>query len=176
MTRKRRAHGEGEIVRRGEGTWRLRYYVNNRRFSKTVHGTDSEAKKAMRALLTSGDTGEHVAPDKISLAEWAKSWIAIGAPGRRRQHGGRRTVERYEELLRCHVLPIPASAACSNCSPHRLIICTSRSKPSWHRGRCTTCMRCSARVSMPPCARACWRPIRSSGPRKCLHPARATTE
>jgi Phage integrase, N-terminal SAM-like domain len=63
-------------------------------------------RKALRALLTSGDTGEHVVPDKVTLAEWAKGWIAIGAPGRRRQRNGRRTVERYEELLRCHVLPV----------------------------------------------------------------------
>ena len=105
MTSKRRAHGEGAIIPRGD-SYRLRYHVNGRRFSKTVHGTYAEAKKALRALLTSGDTGEHVAPDKVTLAEWAMGWIAISAPGRRRQRNGRRTVERYEELLRCHVLPV----------------------------------------------------------------------
>jgi integrase len=69
---KRRAHGDGAIIPRGEGTYRLRYHVNKQRFSKTIHGTYKDAKEKLRALLHSGDTGEHVAPDKITLAEWVK--------------------------------------------------------------------------------------------------------
>jgi hypothetical protein len=32
-------------------------------------------------------------------------WIASGAPGRNRIRAGRRAVERYDQLMRCHVLP-----------------------------------------------------------------------
>jgi integrase len=59
----------------------------------------------LRRLIRSGDTGEHVAPDKIMLAQWVEQWIAAGAPGRRQKRVGRRTLERYDELLRCHVVP-----------------------------------------------------------------------
>jgi integrase len=106
MTRKR-AYGDGGIEARGENSWRLRYRVNGRQFSKTVRGTKTEALKTLRDLLHSGDKGEHVAPDKMTLKEWADHWLAIGAPStRRRRHVGQRSLERYAELLRLHILPV----------------------------------------------------------------------
>jgi integrase len=102
---KRRGRGDGGIDPRGPDTWRLRYRINGRRFSVTFHGSLGDARKELRRLIRSGDTGEHVAPDKITLGEWIELWIASGAPGRRQKRVGRRTLERYAELLRCHVVP-----------------------------------------------------------------------
>ena len=45
-----------------ENNFRLRYRIGKQRFVKTFHGTLADAKKELRALLRSGDTGEHVAP------------------------------------------------------------------------------------------------------------------
>jgi integrase len=56
-------------------------------------------------LIRAGDTGEHVDPTRLTVAQWIERWIASGAPGRRKKKVGRRTLERYEELLRCHVIP-----------------------------------------------------------------------
>jgi len=36
---------------------------------------------------------------------WAEQWIAIGCPGRSRQTVGNRSRERYEQILRTHILP-----------------------------------------------------------------------
>jgi integrase len=102
---KRRHHGDGGIDQRGPDIWRLRYRINGQRFSQTFHGSLSDARKEVRRLIRSGDTGEHVAPDKITLAQWVTQWIDAGAPGRRQKKVGRRTLERYDELLRCHVVP-----------------------------------------------------------------------
>jgi integrase len=102
---KRRGRGDGGIDPRGPDTWRLRYRINGRRFSVTFHGSLGDARKELRRLIRSGDTGEHVAPDKITLGEWIELWIASRAPGRRQKRVGRRTLERYAELLRCHVVP-----------------------------------------------------------------------
>jgi integrase len=102
---KRRSHGDGAIDQRGPDTWRLRYRVDGRRYTVTFHGTLGEARKELRRLLRSGDTGEHVAPDKITLGQWVETWIAAGAPGRRQKRVGRRSVKRYAELLRGHVVP-----------------------------------------------------------------------
>ncbi len=102
---KRRGFSEGAIDRRGEDSWRLRYRVNGRRFTKTVHGTKSGAQKELRRLLHSGDLGTHIAPNRITLTQWAEQWISSGAPGRRQRRVGQRTIERYNQLLRCHVLP-----------------------------------------------------------------------
>ena len=77
----KRSYGDGGIDQRGENSFRLRYRIGKHRYSVTFQGTLAEAKKELRALLRSGDTGEHVAPDKGTLAEWAREWIEVGAPG-----------------------------------------------------------------------------------------------
>jgi integrase len=102
---KRRSHGDGGIDARGPNTWRLRYRANGKRHTTTFHGNYKEAKAKLDDLRHSVRHGEHVAPDKITLAGWVDRWIAAGAPGRRREKVGRRTLERYGELLRCHVVP-----------------------------------------------------------------------
>jgi integrase len=105
MNRKR-GFRDGGMDQRGENSWRLRYRINGKRFTKTVSGSKAEALKALRDLLHSGDTGEHVTPDKMTLGQWIEHWISIGAPGnKRRREVGQRSIERYAELLRCHVVP-----------------------------------------------------------------------
>jgi integrase len=100
----KRPYGDGGIDSVGE-VHRLRYRVNGKRFRKTVHGTLTDAKKELRNLIKSGDVGEHVDPDKITVAQWIDRWIEAGAPGRKKKRVGQRTLERYEELLRVHVKP-----------------------------------------------------------------------
>jgi integrase len=101
----RRSHGDGGIDERGENVFRLRYRVNSKRFTKTFHGTLGEARKELRALVRSGDTGDHVDPTRMTLAGWIEQWISAGAPGRKKKRVGQRTLERYEELLKVHVTP-----------------------------------------------------------------------
>jgi integrase len=103
--------GNGGIYPRGEGSWRLRYNVNGRRFTKTIRGSRSEARAELRRLLRSGDTGEHVAPDRMTVAQWLEHWLAIGAPGKRQAKPSRRTTERYAQLLRTHVVPVLGACA-----------------------------------------------------------------
>jgi integrase len=106
MKRGRGHNGAGTIDRRGEGSWRIRYRVGSQRYAKTFYGTKTEAAKELRRLLHDGDSGQHVPPDRMTVAGWIDHWIAIGAPGRRKKKVGRRTLERYEQLLRCHVKPM----------------------------------------------------------------------
>ncbi len=104
---KRRGHHDGGIDLRAQNSWRLRYRINGKRFTKTIHGTKSEAQKVLRDLLHAGDTGEHVTPDKMTLGQWIEHWISIGCPGnKKRREVGQRSIERYAELLRCHVVPM----------------------------------------------------------------------
>lgn len=105
MAGKKRDHGAGTIDQRGEDTWRLRYRIGNDRFTKTVKGTKAEAVKKLRELLKAGDDGEHVAPDRTTVAAWIDHWVSIGAPGHRKKKVGRTTQDRYEQLLRVHVKP-----------------------------------------------------------------------
>jgi integrase len=102
---KPRSYGDGGIDQRGE-SFRLRYRVGKKRLQETFHGTLAEAKKRLTALQNAVHTGEHVDPDRISLAIWAEHWLKSGAPGQRRQQVGARSIERYDQLLRTHVLPV----------------------------------------------------------------------
>ncbi|MEH2546648.1 integrase [Bradyrhizobium sp. AZCC 2262] len=101
----KRGHGEGGIDERGENVFRLRYRVAGKRHTKTFRGTLTEARKELRKLVRAGDAGQHVEPDKITVGEWILSWLDAGAPGRKKAKVGERTLERYSELLRTHVIP-----------------------------------------------------------------------
>jgi integrase len=100
----KRSYGDGGIDQRGN-SFRLRYRVKGRRFEKYFHGTLAEAKTELRRLLRSGDTGEHVAPTKDTLAGFAQAWLDAGAPGRKKERVGARSLERYTSILHHHVLP-----------------------------------------------------------------------
>ena len=103
---KRRSHGDGGIDQRGENSFRLRYRINGQRHSVSFTGTPAEAKKKLRELLRSGDDGSHVDPSRMTVGEWVEHWLSIGAPGRSKKRVGRRSLERYEQLMRGHVIPV----------------------------------------------------------------------
>jgi integrase len=115
---KRRDHGDGAIDARGDDRWRLRYRINNRRFSTTFRGTQSEARRELRRLLRTGDVGAHVAPDRITVAQWIDRWLALldrkpddgtaeagEQQTRRRGLVNPRTAQRYGELLKLYIVP-----------------------------------------------------------------------
>jgi integrase len=108
---KRRGHGEGSIDQRGEDQWRLRYRVDGKRYAVAFHGTLGAARAELRRLLKSGDDGEHVAPDKLTVATWIDRWLDLlarqpeGEGRRKRGLVNQRSIERYAELLRTHVVP-----------------------------------------------------------------------
>ena len=101
----KRSYGGGGIHARGKNSFRISYYVAGERYAKTFHGTRADANKELRRLLHSGDTGEHIAPDKATLAGWVQAWIETGCPGRNRTAVGNRSIERYSDIMRLHVLP-----------------------------------------------------------------------
>jgi integrase len=79
-----------------------------------------DARTELRRLIRTGDAGEHVAPDKITLGAWIDQWVAAGAPGRRRKKVSQRTLERYEQLLRCHVAPTLGKRAIQQIRPDEI--------------------------------------------------------
>jgi integrase len=102
MMGKKGHYGSGSIDPSGKNSWRLRYRVDGQRYTKVVEGTRTEATKELRRLLHSGDTGSHVAPDKITLGQWIDRWLALKEPNVKA-----RTYERYEIFLKRHVAPAP---------------------------------------------------------------------
>lgn len=97
---------EGSITKRGE-SWMLKYEGGKdatgkrRQLYKTVRGTRKEADRELRRLLGQLDEGTHVDPQKMTLAQWIEIWVRdYAAPT-----VSAKTLERYSELLRLHVVP-----------------------------------------------------------------------
>ena len=112
MSTTRRHHGDGSIDQRGENVFRLRYRIDGKRFTATFKGTLQEARKELRRLVHSGDTGEHIEPTRVTVEQWCSRWLELlarqpseGESKRRRGLVSARTLQRYGELLRCHVVP-----------------------------------------------------------------------
>ena len=108
----KRSHGTGSIQQRGENSWRLRYYVGDERHEVTFRGAKKDAKEELVRLIHSGHAGEHIEPARVTVEQWIERWVKLNqrqeGDAENMRHGlvGRRTLERYEELLRCHVMPV----------------------------------------------------------------------
>jgi integrase len=101
MARKRGHYGNGSIDQAGEDTWRLRYRIGGKRFAKHVKGSKADAVKELRRLLAAGDDGKHIAPNKLTVAQWITDWLAL-----KERAIKARTHERYDQLLAQHVVPV----------------------------------------------------------------------
>jgi integrase len=95
----RRDHGDGAIDERSPGHFRLRYRVGGNRFTKSFQGSIGEARKELRRLIKSADDGAHVAPDKVTIADYFRDWLDSDtgiSP---------KTRERYRQLLANQIIP-----------------------------------------------------------------------
>jgi integrase len=104
MTRKKGHYGSGSIDPSGKNSWRVRYRIDGKRYTKVVEGTKTEAAKELRRFLQSGDDGDHVAPSRITFAQWGEQWLNLKA----RSIAGQ-TLDRYEDALNTHVVPVLGS-------------------------------------------------------------------
>jgi integrase len=118
VQRKKSDHGSGSIQERklknGSVSFKLRYYVDGRRHTKTVRGTKAEAKKELRRLMSKADEGSHVGHSRLTLSKWAEQWYCLkersgleedGSRKRNRGQVSPRTLERYKDIMRLYILP-----------------------------------------------------------------------
>ena len=99
---------KGSIRQRSKGSWevcidtgrdpttgkRLRHF-------ESVRGRKAEAQRQLRELLLNVEQGTYVKSDRLTVAQFLKGWlqdyVAINtAP---------RTAERYQEIVRVHLIP-----------------------------------------------------------------------
>lgn len=110
---------QGQIEKRSEESWQLRWYVSTdangkRRYaSKTITGKKRDAEKALREVLQQHDRGVRVAPTTIRLDAYLDDWLADVAPLKRRAG----TVAHYREMLRRYVRPALGAHRLDQLSP-----------------------------------------------------------
>jgi integrase len=95
-------YGDGSIRQRTPGAFQVRWYANGKRHETTVRGTLADAKRELRARLKGADDGQHVAPDRVTVASYVRSrlsqWKAAGDISAT-------THERYSHLVENQIIP-----------------------------------------------------------------------
>src|SRR5712691_7471708 len=97
----------GNITRRGEHSWRLKYEggepdpTTGKRRTRfvTVRGTKKAAQVELTRLLAEVDSGIAVDPSKVTVAEYVRGWLdgADALAGKTR--------ERYRQLAEQQIIP-----------------------------------------------------------------------
>jgi len=98
---------QGQIERRGERTFRVRWFkgrdASGRREygSRTVHGTKRDADGVLREILRHQEQGVLVESTGMRVDAFLDRWLVEAAPKKRRAA----TVENYREILKRYVRP-----------------------------------------------------------------------
>ena len=99
----------GHVRARGKGTWELKFDVerdpltSKRRVRySTFRGTKRQAEVELARLVTAAANGGFVEPSHLTVADFLARWLADWATG----NVSAKTAERYEQIIRRHVVPI----------------------------------------------------------------------
>lgn len=98
----------GTIRQRAKGTWTIQVYLGEDPVTKkkkyrarTVEGTKREAQLALAKLIQSVKSGMEFDAARLTMADYLDRWLATSAKNLRPK-----SRERYEELIRLHIVPI----------------------------------------------------------------------
>jgi len=111
----RRSSGEGSIIQRNDGRWQASLQLGGQR--KTVYGkTRSEALNKLKPLQEAAQKAHRLpSSPKLTLGEYLNDWLSQAAPRLRPK-----TWDRYEVVIRLHIIPQLGQVPLSQLSPLRL--------------------------------------------------------
>jgi Phage integrase, N-terminal SAM-like domain len=110
----KRDHGDGGIDERGQDRWRLRWRAGSQRYSKTFHGSKRAAQAELRRVLKSADDGQHIAPDKMTVADYLRAWLDSDTDL------SPKTLERYRQLAEQQINPHLGATPLQNLRPAQI--------------------------------------------------------
>ena len=100
----------GHIERRGKRSWRVKFDAGTdpatgKRVTRrlAIKGTKREAERKLTELLAQRDSGALISAHKVLLRDYLEQWV--GADGWCSANVAPKTRERYDEVIRCQVLP-----------------------------------------------------------------------
>lgn len=101
------ARKSGQIIERGDRKFVLRIYLGTdgagkrQYYNRTVHGTETDAKRELHKLLVKADAGELAKADPQTLTEYLEHWLQAAAKARLREP----TYWQYKRQLSRYVTP-----------------------------------------------------------------------
>jgi len=99
---------KGSIRQRSKGSWEIcidisRDPVTGRRLRhfESITGRKGDAQKRLSELLVSVEQGTYVKPNRLTVAQFLEEWLRDYV----RTNTAPRTAERYDEIVRVHLVP-----------------------------------------------------------------------
>ena len=99
---------KGSIRQRAKGSWEVcvdtgRDPVTGKRLRhfESIRGPKSQAQRRLHELLRSIEQGAYVRPSRLTVAQFLEEWLRDYV----RANTAPRTCERYEEIVRGHLIP-----------------------------------------------------------------------
>lgn len=106
---KKKANGEGSIVKRKDGRYMGRYTIDGKRYA--VYGdTFEEARMKLTEVLACADKGIHITSTGYTVSSWLREWLAVYALPTVKQS----TYISYESYVRLHLEPAFGSCKLSS--------------------------------------------------------------
>ena len=97
---KKKANGEGSIVKRTDGRYMARYTLDGKRCA--IYGaTFEEVRVQLTETLANIERGVHITPSNYTLAQWLREWLITYALPTVKQS----TYISYESYVRLHLEP-----------------------------------------------------------------------
>src|SRR5829696_361902 len=123
---RRRGNNEGSITRRKDGRWMGRYTIHTAEGPKqrAVYGkTRAEVAEKLTKAMADRDGGMTYDAGKLAVGEYLNRWLSDSVRDTVRQ----RTYERYEQLVRVHIVPALGRLKLKNVTPaHVRGLCRSK--------------------------------------------------
>ena len=120
---------KGHIRKRGQHSWGIAAELERdpatgkrRQHWETVKGTRKDAERRLRGLLTSIEAGTYVQPTKLTVSEFLETWLRDYAAVNVRA----RTFERYQSIVRRHLIPSLGGVYLSQLQPSHVQACHAR--------------------------------------------------
>ena len=114
---------KGSIRRRSKGSWEVcldvgRDPVTGKRLRQfeTVKGSKKDAQKRLHELLHTREQGTYIKPTKLTVAQFLEEWLQDYV----RTNTAPRTAERYQEIVRVHLIPALGSLPVVALQPHHI--------------------------------------------------------
>lgn len=113
----------GHLVKRSKGSWTIVLSMGRdpqtgkKKYQwQSVKGTKKRAEKVLADLLHRLDTGDFVKPTRVTVAEFLHQWLKDYAE----VNTSPKTYERYEEIVRVHLIPALGSTPLLSLQPQHI--------------------------------------------------------
>jgi integrase len=101
----------GTIRQRAKGSWTIQVYAGRdpvtgkkKSVARTVRGTKKEAELALAKLINSVETGIDFNATRLNFGDYAQRWLKS-----KEKNVRPKTMQRYSDLMRLHIVPVIGS-------------------------------------------------------------------